>query len=134
MGLPHWEPGTAAILSVDGPHSIPISTAVRVADYRLVFALGRRREALKRLRSVPAASFCLMGEGLAFTASGTARVLREELDCAPVVAVELQVEQVQDHLVDGRTEMLSGPGWRWLDDDAAASDPEIRAELEGIGS
>lgn len=132
--LPHWEPGSAGVLSVSGPHSIPISTAVRVADDRLVFALGSRREALKRLRSDPAATFCLLAEALAFTAHGTARVLREELDSAPVVAVELRVERVQDHLADGRTEMLSAPGWRWLDERAAASDPDVRAELERLRS
>lgn len=132
--LSHWEPGSAGVLCVAGPHAIPISTAVRAADDRLVFALGSRREALVRLRSEPVVAFCLMAEGLAFTAHGTARVLSEELDSAPVVGVGMQVERVQDHLADGRTEMLSAPGWRWLDEKAAASDPEVRAELERLGS
>jgi len=130
--LPHWEPGTAGVLCVAGPHAIPVSTATRVGDDRLVFALGPRREALARLRSDPAAAFCLLAEAMAFTAFGMARVLREQLDSAPVAAVELRVERVQDHLVDGRTEMLSPPGWRWLDEKAAATDPQIRAELLGL--
>jgi len=131
--LPHWETGTAGVLCVTGPHAIPISTALRAGDDRIVFALGTRRETLERLRSEPTASFCLLSEGLAFTAHGTARVLREKLECAPVVAIEMVVERVQDHLADGRTEMLSGARWRWVDDKAAASDPEIRAELERLG-
>ena len=132
--LAHWEPGAAGVLCVAGPHAIPVSTATRVADDRLVFALGRRREALARLRSDPAVAFCLLGEGLAFTAHGSARVIREELESAPVVAVELRVERVQDHLADGRTEMLCAPAWRWVDDAAAASDLEVRAELDLLRS
>ena len=38
--LPHWEQGTPGVLCVAGPHAIPISTAVRGSDSRLVFALG----------------------------------------------------------------------------------------------
>lgn len=133
--LPEWEDGSAGVLCVAGPHAIPISTAVRVAADRIVFALGGRRDALIRLREQPAAAFCLLAEGLAFTAHGRARVLSEALESVPsIVAVELDVEQVQDHLADGRTEMLSGAAWRWLDDKAAASDPEIRAELKRLAS
>ena len=117
------------MLCVAGPHAIPISTATRLAVDSLVFALGRRREALARLRSNPAVAFCLLSEGLAFTAHGHARVLREELESAPVAAVELRVERVQDHLADGRTEMLGAPGWRWLDEEASAADTAVRAEL-----
>ena len=133
--LPRWEPGTAGVLCVSGPHAIPVSTALRVADDRLLVALGGRREALRRLRGEPAVAFCLLAEGLAFTARGTGRVVRDALECAPgVAAVLVVVEHVQDHLVDGRTEMLSAPGWRWLDDEAARNDPAIRAELESLGT
>jgi len=133
--LPDWDEGSAGVLCVAGPHAIPISTAVRLAPDRIVFALGGRREALARLRAEPAAAFCLLARGLAFTAHGQARVLSEALDSVPsIVAVELLVKRVQDHLADGRTEMLSAPGWRWLDEKAAESDPEIRAELRRLGS
>jgi hypothetical protein len=39
---------------------------------------------------------------------------------------------VQDHLADGRTEILNGPGWRWIDEEAAALQPRILAELETL--
>jgi len=39
---------------------------------------------------------------------------------------------VQDHLADGRTEMLSGARWRWRDEGAAAADAMIQAELERL--
>ena len=92
-----------------GPHPIPVSTAVRAGDRRIVMALGRRREALRRLRDDPTAALCLMGEGAAFTAFGRAAVVAEELEAADtVVAVALEVEEIQDHLADGRTEILDG--------------------------
>ena len=132
MTLPHWSQGTPAVLCVSGPHAIPVSTAVRLGDSRLAFALGRGRETLTRLRNEPRAAFCLLGANLAFTAHGTAAVVREPLEAAPVVGVELQVESVQDHLADGRTEMLDGARWRWLDRKAAVSDPAIEAELASL--
>ena len=132
--LPHWEHGTAAVLCVTGPHAIPVSTAVRAGDDRIVLALGGGRETLARLRAEPAVALCLLAQGLAFTAHGEARVVREELECAPAVAaVELRVDRVQNHLADGRSEVLAGPRWRWTDEGAAASDPDIMAELQGLG-
>jgi len=133
--LPHWEQGAAAVLCVAGPHAIPVSTAVRSADDRIVLALGGGRETLARLRAEPAAALCLLAEGLAFTAHCEARVVREELECAPgVAAVELRVDRVQDHLADGRSEVLAAPRWRWTDERAAASDPQIMGELERLGA
>jgi hypothetical protein len=131
-GLPHWERGTPGVLVAAGPHVIPVSTAVRGGEGRLLLALGGRRETLRRLRADPTAAFCLLGAGVAFTAYGRARVVAERLEAAAVVAVELRVERVQDHLADGRTELLDGARWRWLDERAAAAEPEIVAELVRI--
>ncbi len=131
MTLPDWRQGTPAVLCVAGPHAIPVSTAVRLGDDRLAFALGRGRETLRRLQAEPRVALCLLGTEVAFTAHGTASVVRE-LEAAPVVGVELRVEDVQDHLADGRTEMLDGARWRWLDPKAAGADPAIVAELASL--
>ena len=131
--LPTWPPSTPAVLCVTGPHAIPVSSYVRAGDDRIVVALGSRRETLERLRADPAAAFCVLGEGVAFTAHGTAKVLRESLEAAAAnTAVELRVERVQDHLADGRTEILAAASWRWLDQNAAALQPKILAELETL--
>jgi hypothetical protein len=128
--LPRWDPGTPAVLSVHGPHSIPVSTATRSSDDRIVFALARSRSTLATLREQPAAALCLLGEGLAFTAYGEARVIREQLGASPhVAAVELRVGSVQDHLADGRTTMLDGARWRFTSGDAREADQGVRAEL-----
>ncbi len=131
--LPHWQTGTPAVLCVVGPHAIPVSTAVRVARDRVVFALGQERETLRRLRRDPRAALCLLGEGVAFTACGEVRIMGELESADTVVAVELCVERMQDHLADGRTEMLDGARWRWLDKRAAAIEPSIVAELARLG-
>jgi hypothetical protein len=131
--LPHWPRATAAVFCVAGPHPIPVSTSVRVADDRIRLALGPRRETLDRLRRDPAAALCVLARGLAFTATGKARVIQEGVDPAPsLVVVELAVTEVVDHLADGRTEMLAAPDWRWLDQDAAAGEPQILDALESL--
>ncbi len=133
--LPEWETGTPATLTVHGPHVIPVSTAIRAADGRLVFALARRRDALARLREHPSVALCMLGAGVAFTAEGDASVVREELDASPhVAAVELRVTRIQDHLADGRTEMLDGARWRFTSDAAREADAALRAELSRLAA
>jgi hypothetical protein len=130
--LPSWPEGTAAVLCVAGPHAIAISTAVRAGDDRLLFALGQRRKTLARLRADPRAALCVLAEGLAITAYGTVAVVRDELERMPVTALELRVERVQDHLADGRTEMLTAAGWRWRAERDAEGDGLVRAELRAL--
>ena len=113
-----------------GPHAIPVSSYVRAANDRIVVALGSRRETLARLRADPATAFCVLGKGVAFTAHCRAAVIKESMKAAPGnAAVELRVERVQDHLADGRTEILDGARWRWIDEEAAALQPRILEEL-----
>ena len=129
--LPDWERGTPVVLCVAGPHPIPVSTAIRAGEDRVLFALGREREALRRLRVDPRVALLVMAEGLAFTAFGKAYVVAEQLEAADtIVAVELQVESVQDHLADGRSVILDGARWRWATDDLAQADEATFAELE----
>lgn len=131
--LPTWPAGTPALLCATGPHVIPVSTYARAGDDRILVALGARRETLARLREDPRAAFCVLATGVAFTAHCRAAVVRESLEAAPGnVAVELRVERVQDHLADGRTELLDGAPWRWLDADAAALQPAILDELKAL--
>jgi hypothetical protein len=131
--LPRWERGTPAVLCVAGPHPIPITAFLRMGDDRVLLALGRRRETLRRLREDPAVALLLMGTGLAFTAHGRARVVAEALESTDtVVAVELLVERVQDHLADGRTEMLDGARWRWCAEEHGEAEDVILAELERL--
>jgi hypothetical protein len=131
--LPSWPPGTAAVLCVAGPHAIPVSTAIRAGDRRVLLALGGKRETLRRLRQDPAAALCVLAAGLAVTAKGEGRVVKEGVEAAPaLVVVELAVTEVVDHLADGRTAMDGAAAWHWLDGKAAETDPQIRAELQAL--
>ena len=131
--LPRWERGTPAALCVAGPHPIPVTTYLRAGDDRVLLALGRKRETLRRLRQDPAVALLLMGGGLAFTAHGRARVIAEQLEAIDtVVAVELRVDRVQDHLADRRTEMLDGARWRWCAEEHGEAEGAILAELERL--
>jgi hypothetical protein len=128
--LPHWKRGTPAILCVAGPHPIPVTTIVRADDARMLLALGRDRETLLRLRDDSRVAICLLGEGIAFTAHGYASVASERLAASDrVVAVEVRVQRVQDHLADGRTEIVDGARWRWLDEEFGAGEDQVVAEL-----
>jgi len=131
--LPEWPRGTPAVLCVAGPHPIPVTTPVRRGPDRVLLALGRERETLRRLREDPRAALLVVAEELAFTAHGSTRVLREQLESADtVVAVELSVERVQDHLADGRTEMLDGARWRWCNEHDGEMEDRIVAELRTL--
>ena len=131
--LPTWPPGTPAILCVAGPHAIPVSSYVRAGEARIVVALGARRETLAHLGANPATAFCVLAKGVAFTAHCRATVIKEALEIAAGnVAVELRVERVQNHLADGRTEIFDGARWGWIDEEAAALQPHILAELKTL--
>ena len=131
--LPKWERGTPAVLCVAGPHPIPVTTPVRRGPDRVLLALGRQRITLERLRVDPRVALVVIGEGVAFTAHSRALVISEQLEAADtVVAVELTVECVQDHLADGRTEMLDGARWRWCNEHDGEMEDRIVAELRTL--
>jgi hypothetical protein len=131
--LPEWPAGTVTILSTQGdaPHPIPISTALRAGPRRVLFALAAGRESLARLRADPRVALVVLAEGdTAVTAHGRARVV-DEAFVAGVVAVEIEVERVQNH---GQATFVieSGVRWRWTDPTAAARDAEVRSALEQL--
>ena len=130
--LPHWAPGTVAILSTGAgaPHAIPVSTGVRVSDRVALIALARRRESLQRLRDDARCALTLLAEGdVAVTAHCVATVVQDPMTISDrVAAVRLDVQRMQDH-GQPRFEILAGVRWRWTDEDAERRDAEIRAAL-----
>ncbi|MBV9367582.1 MAG: pyridoxamine 5'-phosphate oxidase family protein [Solirubrobacterales bacterium] len=127
--LPKWPPGTVAILATagEGPHAIPVSAAVRAGPRHALLALAGSRRSLARLRAEERVALSIIAHDVAVTAHGRARVLEEEL-VEGVVAVEIEVDDVQDH--DRPTFAIeSGVRWRWTDADAERRDAEVRAAL-----
>ncbi len=128
--LPDWPAGTVTILATAGdtPHAIPVSAAVRAGPRRALIALAETRGSLARLRADPRVSLTIVCEGTAVTAYGRARVREDESLAPGVIAVEIEVDRVQDH--DRPTfELQSGVGWRWTDADAERRDADVRAAL-----
>ena len=130
--LPHWAPGTVAILSTGAgaPHAIPVSTGVRVSDRVALIALARRRESLQRLRDDARCALTLLAEGdVAVTAHCVATVVQDPMTISDrVAAVRLDVQRMQDH-GQPRFEILGGVRWRWTEEEAERRDAEIRAAL-----
>lgn len=135
--LPRWAPGTVAILATAGdtPHAIPVSTAVRVSDTRVAFALSRRRLSLARLRADPRCALALLaGDDVAVTVHGVVTVVQDPMDVSDrVVALVLDAERVQDH-GQPRFVIEEGVRWRWTDPEAEARDAEIRAALLALSA
>jgi hypothetical protein len=127
--LPEWPPGTVTILVTagDAPHAIPVSAAVRAGPRRALIGLAASRQSLERLQANDRVALAIVARELAVTAHGRARVLDGGL--APgVVAVEIEVERVQDH--DRPTFAIeSGVRWRWTDPEAERRDAEVREAL-----
>ena len=128
--LPDWPAGTVAILATagDAPHAIPVSAAVRADSRHVLIALAASRESLARLRADPRVALTIMCEDTAVTAYGLARALDDEPIADGVLAVEIEIDRVQDH--DRPTfEIESGVRWRWTDPDAERRDADVRAAL-----
>ncbi len=131
--LPDWPAGTVCVLATtaaDGPHAIPVSTAVPVGDARIVLALARSRGSLARLRADPRVALAVLaGPDLAFTAHGTAAVAAEALPGAEAVAgVAITVADVARH--ERPTFAIdAGVAWRWTDAEALERDGAVRAAL-----
>src|SRR3954463_656456 len=126
--LPDWEPGTVCVLSTGGgaPHAIPVSTAVRAGERRVLLALAARRESLARLRADPRCALTIVAADVAVTAHATATVVAEGLDVASdVAAVALDVHAIDDH-DQPRFAIDDGVRWRWTDADARERDAAIR--------
>ncbi len=135
--LPDFAPGTVAVLSTGAgaPHAIPVSTAVRVSDTRLVLALARRRESLRRLREDPRAALPIMAGGdIALTAHCEVTILEDPMAISDrVAALRLDVVRLQDH-GQPRFVIEEGVRWRWTDPDAERRDAEIRAALRALSA
>ncbi len=131
--LPDWPAGTVCVLATsDGgrPHAIPVSTALRAGDDRILLALARSRGSLARLRAEPRVALTVMaGPDLAFTAHGAARVVADPLPGAEAVTgVEIRVDALHRH--ERPTFAIdSGVAWRWTDPEADTRDGVVRAAL-----
>ena len=131
--LPDWPAGTVCVLATTGaggPHAIPVSTALRAGDDRIVLALARSRGSLERLRADPRVALTVMaGPDVAFTAHGAATVVADPLPGAEAVTgVEIRVDALRRH--ERPTFAIeAGVVWRWTDPEAHTRDGVVHAAL-----
>ena len=126
--FPDWPAGTVAFLATAGPHVIPVSTARRAGPRTVLFALSPARGSLARLRSDPRCALCVVAADEAMTLRGRAREVGE---AAGVMAVELEVEAVDDHRTPAFA-IEAGVRWRWVDGEAERRDAQVRAALDEL--
>jgi hypothetical protein len=135
--LPEWPEGTVAVLATaaGAPHAIPVSTVLRDGDRRVLLALAKSRESLRRLREDPQVAVVLLAAGnVAVTASGRAEVLADSLPgIDPIVPVRVEVEAIQDHRQETFT-IGDGVQWRWLTEKATERDARTREALAAFRS
>jgi oxalate decarboxylase len=113
--LPEWTATTIGVLStLDGaPYAIPVTAPVRAGDRRIMFALGRERGSLARLVENPQVALFIGGEhNEAFTARGRAQIAAEDMPVPGMVAVALEVEEIDDHRQKAFS-VESGIGVEW---------------------
>jgi hypothetical protein len=127
--LPDWPAGTVTLLATAGdvPHAIPVSAALRAGPRHALLGLAGGRRSLERLRADPRVALTIVSADVAVTAHGRARIVSEAL-VEGVVAVEIEVHDVQDH--DRPTFAIeAGVRWRWTDPEAERRDAEVHAAL-----
>jgi hypothetical protein len=135
--LPEWQPGTVAVLcTIDAsgrPYAIPVSTALRAGDRRVLLALAPDRGSLARLRADPRAALAILAAGdVAVTAQGPARIVHEQMAAAAgVAAVVIEAESIQDHGQPTFT-IAAGVDWHWTDPEARERDERVRAALARV--
>lgn len=132
--LPEWPSATVTILATAGeaPHAIPVSAAVRAGPRHALIGLAASRRSLDLLRADSRVALTIVARDLAVTAHGRARVVDERL-VEGVVAVEIEVDDVQDH--DRPTFAIeSGVRWRWTDPEAERRDAEVQAALAHLAA
>jgi hypothetical protein len=135
--LPEWRDGTVTVLATaaGAPHVIPVSTAIRDGDRRVLLGLARSRESLRRLREDPRVALAILAAGnVAVTVSGRAEVLADALPGVDaVVPVRIEVDAVQDHRQDSFV-IGDGVQWRWLTEKATERDAKTREALASFRS
>lgn len=137
MRIPDWPAGTVTLLAVTtpegAPNVIPVSTALRAGDSRVLLALGRRRVSLAALRARPRCALAVLAQGdVAVTLHGAATVLADGPPGADGIAVvELAVDRVQDHGT-ARFRVDAGVAWTWTDAEAQQRDAAVRAVLRAF--
>ena len=95
------------------PYTMVMNSAVAVDEHTVRFALDHRTHTLTNLRANSHMMLEVIGDGLIYGIRGTASIIREQMDHAPIPSalVELAVEVVKRDLPPGVE--VDAPVFRW---------------------
>jgi predicted pyridoxine 5'-phosphate oxidase superfamily flavin-nucleotide-binding protein len=95
------------------PYTMVMNSVMALDASTIRFCLDRRTHTLKNIESDPRMMLQVIGDGLIFGVRGTARVIREQMDNAPIPSamVELTVEAVKRDLPPGV--QVTAPAFEW---------------------
>lgn len=104
----------AATVDGDGwPYTMVLNSALAVDAHRIRFAIDHRTHSLANLRANGHIMLEVIGDGFIYGVRGTARVVREKMEHAPIASamIEIDVEVVKKDLPPGV--IVEGPMFRW---------------------
>jgi hypothetical protein len=93
-----------ATIDDDGyPYTMIMNSAIAVDPKTVRFALDHRTSTLRFVRERPAMAIEIVGDGFVVAARGTARILRERMEHAPVPSalVQFDIQAVKSDLPPG---------------------------------
>jgi predicted pyridoxine 5'-phosphate oxidase superfamily flavin-nucleotide-binding protein len=103
-----------ATIDAEGrPYTMVMNSAVAVDARTIRFALDHRTHTLVNLHNRPAMSIEIVGDGFIFGVRGTARIIKERMDHAPIASAlaQLDVESVKSDLPPGV--QVHAPRFEW---------------------
>ncbi|MEK7692810.1 MAG: pyridoxamine 5'-phosphate oxidase family protein [Chloroflexota bacterium] len=104
----------AATIDEDGePYTMVMNSAIAIDAHTVRFCLDHRTHTLVNLRADNRMMLEVIGDGLIYGIRGTATVIRDQMDHAPIPSalVELAVEAVKRDLPPGVE--VDAPAFRW---------------------
>ena len=125
-----------ATIDADGePYTMVMNSVVAVDEHTLRFSLDHRTHTLANLRENGRMMLEVIGDGLVYGVRGTATIVREQMDHAPIPSalVELAVEVVKRDLPPGVE--VDAPVFRWgsLESYMSAVEPAMFEEIRTFG-
>ncbi len=104
----------ASTVDAEGlPYTMVMNSAVAFDAHTIRFALDRRTHSLKNIEANGTMMFEIIGNGFIYGVRGAARVLREQMEHAPIPSalIEVSVETVKSDLPPGV--QVTAPQFEW---------------------
>jgi hypothetical protein len=122
----------AATIDADGlPYTMVMNSAMALDARTIRFCLDRRTHSLRNIEANGRIMFEVVADGLIYGVRGTARVIRETMEHAPIPSamVEVAVEMVKRDLPPGVE--VEGPRFRWgaLEQYMTSVEPKMFEEM-----